>query len=79
MAMREGFEPSVLLSKYDDLANRCLKPLGHLTVTQVIYITFRLVCKPGHAMNDFHHCVVLGSQLCKGQDESSKPKEKKYE
>lgn len=29
MAEREGFEPSVVLTYYDGLANRCLKPLGH--------------------------------------------------
>jgi hypothetical protein len=29
MAEREGFEPSVLITQYDGLANRCLKPLGH--------------------------------------------------
>lgn len=32
MADREGFEPSVLVTQYDDLANRCLKPLGHRSV-----------------------------------------------
>ena len=31
MAEREGFEPSVPLAEHDDLANRCLRPLGHLS------------------------------------------------
>ena len=31
MAEREGFEPSVPLTEHDDLANRCLRPLGHLS------------------------------------------------
>jgi hypothetical protein len=26
---REGFEPSIEVSPYAGLANRCLKPLGH--------------------------------------------------
>lgn len=29
MAEGEGFEPSVPLAEHDDLANRCLRPLGH--------------------------------------------------
>jgi hypothetical protein len=32
-AVREGFEPSVPLSKYDGLANRWFQPLTHLTLT----------------------------------------------
>ncbi len=31
IAVREGFEPSVPLSKYDGLANRWFQPLTHLT------------------------------------------------
>ena len=31
VAEREGFEPSVEVSPYDGLANRCLRPLGHLS------------------------------------------------
>lgn len=31
VAVRQGFEPWVAISSYDGLANRCLKPLGHLT------------------------------------------------
>lgn len=31
MAETEGFEPSVPLTGYDDLANRCLQPLGHVS------------------------------------------------
>ncbi len=31
MAEREGFEPSIQVTPYDDLANRCLQPLGHLS------------------------------------------------
>src|SRR5882762_10896103 len=30
-AEREGFEPSIRVSTYAGLANRCLKPLGHLS------------------------------------------------
>jgi hypothetical protein len=29
MAEPEGFEPSIRYNPYDDLANRCLQPLGH--------------------------------------------------
>jgi hypothetical protein len=31
MAETEGFEPSIHVSMYDDLANRCLQPLGHIS------------------------------------------------
>ena len=31
MAETQGFEPWVPLTGYDDLANRCLKPLGHVS------------------------------------------------
>ncbi len=31
MAETEGFEPSIRLATYDDLANRCLQPLGHVS------------------------------------------------
>ena len=31
VAEREGFEPSIQNNPYDGLANRCLKPLGHLS------------------------------------------------
>jgi hypothetical protein len=31
MAETEGFEPSIRLTAYDDLANRCLQPLGHVS------------------------------------------------
>ena len=34
MAETEGFEPSIHLSMYDDLANRCLQPLGHVSANQ---------------------------------------------
>ena len=34
MAETEGFEPSIHLSMYDDLANRCLQPLGHISANQ---------------------------------------------
>ena len=32
MAEPEGFEPSIRFNPYDDLANRCLQPLGHSSV-----------------------------------------------
>src|SRR5712671_3262017 len=37
-AEREGFEPSIRVSTYAGLANRCLQPLGHLSrrVSEVI-------------------------------------------
>src|SRR5437868_13654677 len=36
-AEREGFEPSIRVSTYAGLANRCLQPLGHLSrVSQAI-------------------------------------------
>ncbi len=31
VAETEGFEPSIHLTAYDDLANRCLQPLGHVS------------------------------------------------
>ncbi len=35
MAEPEGFEPSIRYNPYDDLANRCLQPLGHSSVSQM--------------------------------------------
>ena len=37
-AEREGFEPSIRVSTYAGLANRCLQPLGHLSgrISEVI-------------------------------------------
>ena len=35
VAETEGFEPSIPLTGYDDLANRCLQPLGHVSVGRV--------------------------------------------
>src|SRR4029078_9165519 len=32
LAERVGFEPTIRGKPYDDLANRCLQPLGHLSV-----------------------------------------------
>jgi hypothetical protein len=34
MAETEGFEPSIRFRAYDDLANRCLQPLGHVSPNQ---------------------------------------------
>ena len=34
MAEREGFEPSVQVTLYDDLANRCFRPLSHLSAAE---------------------------------------------
>ena len=34
LAETQGFEPWVPLTGYDDLANRCLKPLGHVSSRQ---------------------------------------------
>ena len=31
MAERAGFEPAVRCDPYDDLANRCFRPLSHLS------------------------------------------------
>lgn len=36
MAERGGFEPPVQFNPYADLANLCLKPLGHLSVIEKI-------------------------------------------
>jgi hypothetical protein len=38
MAETEGFEPSIHLTAYDDLANRCLQPLGHVSIGGVIAV-----------------------------------------
>lgn len=35
MAEREGFEPSIQYNPYDDLANRCLQPLGHRSIPKL--------------------------------------------
>jgi hypothetical protein len=35
MAVTEGFEPSIHVAMYDDLANRCLQPLGHVTLKKL--------------------------------------------
>ncbi len=32
VAETEGFEPSIHVATYDDLANRCLQPLGHVSI-----------------------------------------------
>jgi hypothetical protein len=34
---REGFEPSIQYDPYDDLANRCLQPLGHRSMPKQGY------------------------------------------
>jgi hypothetical protein len=34
VAETEGFEPSIRFKAYDDLANRCLQPLGHVSPIQ---------------------------------------------
>ena len=39
MAVTVGFEPTIRVSTYDDLANRCLKPLGHVTAIQIYQVT----------------------------------------
>jgi hypothetical protein len=36
MAETEGFEPSIHLTAYDDLANRCLQPLGHVSIAGLL-------------------------------------------
>ena len=38
MAERMGFEPMIRVSPYNDLANRRLQPLGHLSVRRNPYI-----------------------------------------
>gem|GEM_PF-3816001 len=35
VAETEGFEPSIHFTTYDDLANRCLQPLGHVSANRV--------------------------------------------
>ena len=35
MAERGGFEPPVGCDTYDDLANRCLQPLSHLSYKKI--------------------------------------------
>ncbi len=34
MAERGGFEPPVPVAQYDGLANRCLRPLSHLSASK---------------------------------------------
>ncbi len=36
LAETEGFEPSIRFWAYDDLANRCLQPLGHVSANQKV-------------------------------------------
>ncbi len=40
MAETEGFEPSIRFTTYDDLANRCLQPLGHVSC----WAAFAVIC-----------------------------------
>lgn len=40
MAETQGFEPWVPLTGYDDLANRCLQPLGHVSVMRHLASSF---------------------------------------
>ena len=47
VAEREGFEPSVEVSPYDGLANRCLRPLGHLSTGFSVYAGFPIICGEG--------------------------------
>ena len=42
MAVKEGFEPPVPVSKYDDLANRWFKPLTHFTIYLCAMLSSRL-------------------------------------
>ena len=42
MAETEGFEPSIRLTAYDDLANRCLQPLGHVSALLPFGFRFNL-------------------------------------
>ena len=39
LAERVGFEPTIRCYPYDDLANRCLQPLGHLSARAHAYKT----------------------------------------
>ena len=43
IAERQGFEPWVPISRYDDLANRSFRPLRHLSVT-IMNFTLYLKC-----------------------------------
>ena len=36
LAETEGFDPSIRFRAYDDLANRCLQPLGHVSANQKV-------------------------------------------
>src|SRR4051812_39404027 len=45
-AEREGFEPSIRVSTYAGLANRCLQPLGHLSGRVSEVIGARCVLQP---------------------------------
>ena len=53
MADREGFEPSVLITQYDGLANRCLKPLGHRSI-KIVFLRIKLL-KINQEMFKFQH------------------------
>ena len=41
LAETEGFEPSIRFRAYDDLANRCLQPLGHVSPNQWVMCPYR--------------------------------------
>ena len=64
MAERGGFEPPVqVLVPYNGLANRRLKPLGHLSVDR-LYIPRRLIPRnPGHANVLVPHRFLHRSQV----------------
>ena len=36
LAETQGFEPWIRFNTYDDLANRCLQPLGHVSVAALL-------------------------------------------
>src|ERR1700722_7977751 len=47
MAERRGFEPPVEVSPYDGLANRCFRPLSHLSARFLEHFRKMVTHKPG--------------------------------
>ena len=65
-AEREGFEPSIRVSTYAGLANRCLQPLGHLSGRVSEVIGGRRVLQPSSCWRNFSARVhQLGNAMAR--------------
>jgi iron(III) transport system substrate-binding protein len=58
LAETEGFEPSIRLTAYDDLANRCLQPLGHVSLPPLFAVIWREAQAQGFSRVTFYIRVI---------------------